>query len=72
MLTEAQAVALAKQELLKTGRKVEDYRVSSERDNRKGKWIVWFDLKRDYPPPGSKHSVTVEDETGQAVFMLGE
>lgn len=72
VLTEAQALELAKQEFIKTGRRVEDYGVSSEREDREQKWIVWFDLRGNYPPPGSKHAVTVEDETGRVVFMPGE
>jgi hypothetical protein len=45
MATESEAVKLAKAAFAKTGRKVEDYRVTVETDSTGGKWIVWFDVK---------------------------
>lgn len=72
MLTESQAVELAKREFQKTGRSVENYRVTVESDTNEHKWIVWFDLNAKYPPPGSRHLVSIEKNTGRVVFMPGE
>jgi hypothetical protein len=72
VLTEAQAIELAKQEFVKTGRRVEEYQLSAERDEAKRKWMVWFQLKSTFPPPGTTHAVAIEDKTRRAIFMPGE
>src|SRR6266536_732115 len=72
IITELKALELAKKEFVRSGRKVEDYRVSVETDSGGQEWIVWFDRKTEYPVPGGKHAVTVEKATGKAVFMQGE
>ena len=69
--TEAKALELAKAEFAKTGRKVDDYRVTIKTDSGQG-WIVWFDEKGPYSIPGGRHAVRIEQATGKAVFMPGE
>jgi len=72
VLTESQAIELAKQEFEKTGRRVEDYRITAASSTKEDEWIVWFDRNVQYPPPGSTHGVRVDKKTGRAVFMLGK
>lgn len=72
VVTQSDAAEIAKAEFLRNGHKIEDYRMTLESDGTGKKWIVWFDMKSDVPVPGGKHSVTVEKETGKAIFMPGE
>lgn len=72
VLTESRAVEMAKEEFRKTGRKVEDYRITVKSDTNEDNWIVWFDRNMQYPPPGSTHAVLVEKKTGRATFRPGE
>ena len=71
-VTESKAVELAKAEFARTGRKTADYQATVESDSSGKKWIVWFDSKGKYPLPGGKHAVTIEKDTGKAVFLPGE
>jgi len=72
MITESKAIEVAKEEFAKTGRKIEDYRVSVEADSTGRKWIVWFERKGDSLPVGGRHCVSVEKSGGKATFMPGE
>jgi hypothetical protein len=72
VLTESQAIALAKKEFGKTGRRVEDYHITVDSSTKGEEWIVWFELNVRYPPPGSTHGVRVGKKTGRAVFVLGK
>lgn len=72
MITESKAVEVAKKEFARTGRRVEDYRVSVETDSTGRKWLIWFERKGDYAPVGGKHFLTVEKFGGKAIFMPGE
>ena len=73
MVTQEQAVEIAKAEFEKHGESAADYTVTIETyraDN--DQWIVWFDRATPFPPPGSKHAVLVHKTTGRTVFMPGE
>lgn len=73
MISESEAVELARKEFTKTGRKLEGYSTRVEIDSTaRNKWIVWFVMKGDYVPAGGKHFVTVEKSGGKATFMPGE
>ncbi|MDS4020973.1 MAG: hypothetical protein RKR03_10800 [Candidatus Competibacter sp.] len=73
MITEEQAIELAKEEFNKHGRSSADYDISIEIyyvDQQQ--WIIWFDKKGPYPIPGGKHAVLVHKITGQSIFMPGQ
>ena len=73
MITETQAVELAKAAFTKAGHQVSDYDVSAERDDAvEDRWLVWFELKGPFRIPGGRHHVRVDGKTGQAVFMAGQ
>lgn len=73
MITQEQAIELAKEEFNKQGRSSSDYDISIEIyyvDEKQ--WIIWFDKKGPYPIPGGKHAVLVHKTTGQSIFMPGQ
>lgn len=73
MLTQDQAIEVAKKEFAKHGRPVSEYAVTIETYHADEKqWIVWFDKIGPFPTPGGKHAVLVHKITGHAVFMPGE
>ena len=72
VVTESEALGLAKAEFLKTGLHLNEYQISVETDSTGRRWLVWFDKNGSYLMPGGKHMVTVEKATGKAAFMLGE
>jgi hypothetical protein len=73
MLTQDQAIEIAKNEFARHGRLVSDYAVTIETYHADDKqWIVWFDKIGPFPIPGGKHAVLVDKMTGHAVFMPGE
>jgi|SRR5579885_3686059 len=71
-ITKSKAVTLAKQEAVRRGCKIEDYRVRVVNDTNGELWKIYFNTKAQYPPPGSDYIVTVEKKTGHTVFMPGE
>ncbi len=73
MLTQNQAVEVAKKEFSKHGHQVSDHDITAETYPADEKqWIVWFDKKGPFPIPGGKHAVLVDKTTGHADFMPGE
>lgn len=73
MLTQEQAIEIAKTEFSKHGRLASDYATTIETyyaDDQQ--WIVWFDEIGPFPVPGGKHFVLVGKATGVSVFMPGE
>ncbi|WP_089729128.1 hypothetical protein [Candidatus Thiosymbion oneisti] len=73
MLTQDQAIEMAKKEFTKHGYLVSDYEVAIETNPADEKqWIVWFDKKGPFQIPGGKHAILVDKITGQPVFMPGE
>jgi hypothetical protein len=73
MLTQDQAVEIAKIEFQKHGRSPSDYLVTVETYHAdRNQWIVWFDKAGPFRTPGGKHAVVVHKTTGKAVFMPGE
>jgi hypothetical protein len=73
MVTQDQAVEIAKAEFEKHGRSAAEYTITVETyraDN--DQWIVWFDRAAPFRAPGGKHAVLVHKTTGRAVFMPGE
>src|SRR3954447_11394263 len=53
VLAESNAIALAKREFRKNGHKLEEYVITAQNNTSEGTWIVRFDPKLRYPPPGS-------------------
>jgi hypothetical protein len=45
MISETKAIALAKEEFRKSGRKLEDYNIATKVNSTGRKWIVLFDRK---------------------------
>lgn len=73
MITQEQAIELAKEQFNKHGHSASDYDISIETYYADEKqWIIWFDKKGPYPIPGGKHAVLVHKTTGQSIFMPGE
>lgn len=72
MITEPQAVELAKAAFTKAGHQVSDYDVSVEHDAGAKRWMVWFDRKGPFRVPGGRHYVKVDENTGEAVFAAGQ
>ena len=70
--TAAEALAVAKRELLATGRRPDDYRATVEADPGGARWIVVFDRRGPEPVPGGRHLVVVDKATRRAKFMQGE
>jgi hypothetical protein len=73
MLTESQAIEIAKKEFAEQGHAASDYDIKVDTyyaDH--GQWIVWFDKKGPFRIPGGKQAVRVHKETGCSVFMPGE
>ena len=70
-LAEKQAIDIATKELVKNGRKAENYKASVKFDSSEKKWIVSFDPK-NISYPGGDVLVTVAESTGKVVFMPGE
>jgi hypothetical protein len=73
MLSQDEAVEIAKKEFAKHRQPVSDYDISVEPYHAdKNQWIVWFEKKGPFPIPGGKNAVLVHRNTGAAVFMPGE
>ena len=73
MITQDQAVEIAKQEAARNGLKVSDYDITVDKDTAGAPyWMVWFDRKGPFRVPGGKHLVRVTKSGGQAEFMRGE
>ena len=72
VISKSKALELAKQEFVRTGRKIDEYRISVENDSSDSKWAIWFELKTEYALPGSRHLVTVDKKTGRTLFLQGE
>ncbi len=72
MISQSEAVELAKKELAQAGCRVDDYSMVSVRaDDAKRRWVVYFEAKGP-PRPGGHCLVWVNKEGGQAKFMPGE
>jgi len=73
MLTQDEAIGIAKKEFAKHGRVPADYSVTIETyhadDNQ---WIVWFEKIGPFPIPGGKEAVLVDKQAGQSIFLPGE
>lgn len=73
MITEDQAIEIAKKEFEKHGRVAADHVITIKTyyddDNQ---WIVWFDKKGPFPVPGGKSAVLVDKTTGQTIFRPGQ
>jgi hypothetical protein len=73
MVTQDQAIEIAKQELTKNGLTVSEYDITVGKDLPGAThWMIWFDRKGPFRAPGGKHAVRVQKNTGQAEFMRGE
>lgn len=73
MVTQDQAVEIAKKELAKHGHSVAEYALTVDPDNaRATEWVIWFEKKGAFPIPGGRHAVFVNKDTGKPRFMVGE
>jgi hypothetical protein len=73
MLSQDEAVEVAKKEFVNQGRDAAEYDVKIETYHADDKqWIVWFDKAGPYRVPGGKHAVLVDKSTGATVFMKGQ
>ena len=73
MVTQDQAIEIAKKEFVKHGRVVSDYDISvSPDDPTRTFWMIWFDKKGSIRVPGDSHCVRVERSSGTTTFMQGE
>jgi hypothetical protein len=73
MLSQQEAIEVAKKVFADQGNDVADYDVNVETYHRdEQKWIVWFNKSGPFPIPGGKHAVVVHKSTGATVFMPGE
>ncbi len=73
MVTQEQAIEIAKKELVRHGYAALDYDTSVDSETSGGQyWMIWFDKKGPFPIPGGRHIVRVNKATGHPDFMRGE
>jgi hypothetical protein len=73
MVTQEQALVIARQEMERHGRRAEDYTESLDTETGPGdSWLVWFEAKGPYQTPGGKHGVRINKQTGKAEYLPGE
>ncbi len=73
MITEAQAIEIAKKEFEKHDLRAAEHTITIETYHADDKqWIVWFDESEPFPTPGGNHAVLVNKTTGEAEFLPGE
>jgi hypothetical protein len=73
MVSQDQAIEIAKTEFGKQDRVVSDFDISVDPDEPSRKfWMICFDKKGPFRVPGGRHCVRVEKSGGAAVFLKGE
>lgn len=73
MLSEHEAMRIAKATFAQQKGSVDDYDVTIERDREDPRhWLIWFERKGAVRTPGGRHAVRVDGVSGSAVFMPGE
>lgn len=73
MITQTQALSIAREEFVRQGLQLADYEVSGEpADTDPDHWIVSFEKKGPFPIPGGRHLVRVGKDSGKAEFLPGE
>lgn len=68
IISETEAIALARTEFLKTGAKLEDYDLTVKNDLLEDRWIVLFDPNVRPSPPGGGYYVYVDKKTGKVIL----
>ena len=73
MVTQPQAIEIAKKEFEKHGRAVSDYDMTVTHDDpSRTYWLICFEKKGPFHVPGGRHCVRVDKPTGASTFMQGE
>jgi hypothetical protein len=71
-VTVVRAVELATKEFLKTGNKIEDFRITVESDNASNEWSISFNPRTTPRPPGGGFYARINKDTGRLFFRADD